>query len=160
MIHSIRSLAFILAIFVSSHAFAHNKVAVIPLYKSAQTEAAFDAADGSVALTSSDAVIRTVVMNVPSAGTIIANASGYIDLNNDAASHMGCSITKNSTTSDYSANSISGNNNAEVRFVPYGATRGFTVTEAGEVTIRLVCDEYNGTTDISDTNLTVMFFPN
>ncbi len=160
MIHFTRSLAFIIAIFISSQVFAHNKVTVIPLFKSAQTEAAFDGANGEVVLTATDTVIRTVVMNVPSAGVIIANASGYMDLNNLASSYARCSITKDSTNIDFNAAIISGGHNSQNRLIPFGATRGFDITEAGEVTFRLVCNEYSGTTDISDANLTVMFFPN
>lgn len=161
MITSIRTLFVILAILISSPAYAQDKVVVIPLLKSATpTGAAFDAADGQIDLTATDTTIRTVVVNLPSGGVVIANASGYMDLNNNAASWMACSITKDSTSYDSTAGVISRNSDTGTRFLPFGATRGFTIAEAGEVTFRLICKELGGQTDVSDTNLTVMFFPN
>lgn len=161
MINSLRTLAFIFTFLISSHVFAQDKVVVIPLLKTTTpTGAAFDGANEKVALTTTTATIRTVVVNVPSTGVVIANASGYMDLNNNPASGIACSITKNSTSYDTNAAIIAGANTAAVRFVPFGATRGFNVTEAGEITLRLVCYGVAGITDINDTNLTVMFFPN
>ena len=97
MIHSLPTLAFILILLTCNHAFAQDKVVVVPLFKSAPpTGAAFDAADDQVPLTTTDTSIRTVVVNVPSGGVVIANASGYIDLNNNTDSYARCSITKDS----------------------------------------------------------------
>ena len=90
---------------------------------------------------------------------IIANASGYMDLNDDIASWAVCEITKDSTVEGSNV-MVFGNHSTASRFTPFGATRGFNVANAGEVTIRLMCREIGGNTDVADSNLTVMFFPN
>jgi len=152
----------IFTVFTSGHVFAQDKVVVVPLGKtSLPTVAAFNSTNGQVSLTLTEATICQIVAKLTSTGIIIANASGYIDLHDVTNSKVICSITKDSTSHDDTAAIIGGGNTiSAVKLIPFGATRGFNVTEAGETTIRLVCKGSVGTSDVNDANLTVMFFPN
>lgn len=151
-------------IFSISAALAQDKVVVVPLSSSNKSGAAFEGASDFIPLPSppaGPAEIRTVTINVPSAGVIIVNASGYMDLNLDPSAHIQCEITKNSLNFSGDDIYIMGkNNDTEGELMPFGATRGFSVSEPGQSTIRLLCIAATNTSEIKDANLTVMYFPN
>jgi hypothetical protein len=111
----------------------------------------------AVALSSIAAVIRSINITAPTAGTLIVNASGYFSFPDtstlDAAR---CSITSG-TAVDLSHLIAFGENTANaMSHVPFGATRGFSVP-AGPHTINLVCEEAFGDTAIGGPELTAIF---
>lgn len=140
---------------------AQDKVVVIPLNKSSTPSgAAFDQANHATLLNNTISAIRTVTVNAPSAGVIIANASGYFDYNNIDGAHPICGITKDNTGNPADGIYIIGwNQDTGTKLVQFAGTKGFTISEAGEVTIRLNCRASETTTEVNDTSLTVMFFP-
>ena len=88
-------------------------------------------------LTPTAAVVRSLNITAPTAGTVILNASGYFAFPDtstlDAAR---CSITTG-TAVDFSHLIVFGENTANgMSHVPFGATRGFSVA-AGTHTINL-----------------------
>ena len=121
---------------------------------------AFASGDQSLELTGTDAVVRSVTMNIPAAGRVIATASGYFDfLDSSAVIERGrCSITTGTTVdfthliiqSDFGTTTVGG------VFSTFSGTRGFDVP-AGSVTVNLVCDEFAGNVQVGDTSLTALF---
>jgi hypothetical protein len=108
-------------------------------------------------LTSTAAVVRSINITAPTAGTLIVNASGYFSFPDtstlDAAR---CSITTG-TAVDLSRLIVFGENTANAMSnVPFGATRGFSVP-AGTHTINLVCEEAYGETAVGGSEVTAIF---
>ena len=108
-------------------------------------------------LTPTAAVVRSINITAPTAGTLIVSASGYFAFPDtstlDAAR---CSITTG-TAVDFSHLIVFAENTANgMSHVPFGATRGFSVP-AGTHTINLVCEEAFGDTAIGGTEVTAMF---
>jgi hypothetical protein len=108
-------------------------------------------------LTSTAAVVRSINITAPTAGTLIVNASGYFSFPDfttlDAAR---CSITTG-TAVDLSRLIVFGENTADaMSHLPFGATRGFSVP-AGTHTINLVCEEAYGDTAIGGSEVTAIF---
>ena len=108
-------------------------------------------------LTSTAAVVRSINITAPTAGTLIVNASGYFSFPDtsilDAAR---CSITTG-TAVDLSHLIAFGENTANAMSnVPFGATRGFSVPK-GTHTINLVCEEAFGDTAIGGSQVTAIF---
>ena len=110
-----------------------------------------------ILLTSTAAVVRSVNITAPTAGTVIVNATGYFAFPHttilDAAR---CSITTG-TTVDFSHLIVFGENRPDaMSHVPFGATRGFAVP-AGTYAINLVCERAYGETAIGGSELTAIF---
>ena len=108
-------------------------------------------------LTPAATVVRSIDITAPTAGTVIVNASGYFAFPDtstlDAAR---CSITTG-TAVDFSHLFAFGENAASgMSHVPFGATRGFSVS-AGTHTINLVCEEAFGDTAVGDSEVTALF---
>jgi hypothetical protein len=108
-------------------------------------------------LTPAATVVRSISITAPAAGTVIVNASGYFAFPDfttlDAAR---CSLTTG-TAVDSSHLVVFGENTPNaMSYVPFGATRGFSVA-AGTHTINLVCEEAYGDTAIGDSEVTAIF---
>ena len=108
-------------------------------------------------LTSTAAVVRSINITAPTAGSLIVSASGYFAFPDtstlDAAR---CSITMG-TAVDLSHLIVFGENSASgMSHVPFGATRGFSVG-AGAYTINLVCEEAFGDTAVGGSEITAIF---
>jgi len=122
--------------------------------------AAFASGDQSVTLTATAVVVRSVTMNIPAAGRVIATASGYFDfLDSSTTLERGrCSVTTGATIdfthliiqSDFATTTVGG------VFSAFSGTRGFDVP-AGSLTLNLVCDEFAGNVEVQDTSLTALF---
>lgn len=116
-------------------------------------------ADGnqSITLTATPAVMRTVTLTAPTAGIVVVNASGYFKLQSTANDAPRCSIVTG-TTVDFNSLIIAddGGSVASTAFVPFAATRGFSVS-AGAFTVNLVCELATGAVDVRDTLLTATF---
>ncbi len=140
-------------------ALADNKVVVIPLAADAAAPgiAEFSGGDQNIALTAPPQVIRSVTIIAPANGTVIVNASGYMG-NITAATELRCTITTG-TGVNYDYLIYAGGTSEASTFLPFGATRGFSVTQ-GEHTYNLVCEVGFGAARIKDSNLTAMYFPN
>lgn len=97
------------------------------------------------ALSTTAAVVRSVTLTAPSAGTVIATASGFFTFGNPTVVENGRCYLETGTTVNPSnqlvnAEEPSGVPNSMFR-VPFGATRGISVS-AGPVTINLLCDAF------------------
>jgi hypothetical protein len=98
----------------------------------------FSGGEQSVSLAAADAVVRSVTIVAPAAGTVLVNASGVFGFN-DALTAEGarCSITATLTTLDF-AHLIYASEAAAaaLAFVPFAGSRGFPVA-AGATTFNL-----------------------
>jgi hypothetical protein len=119
----------------------------------------FSSGNQSLALTSADVVVRSVVIEAPSDGIAIVFASGYADFT-DPFSHDGarCAITTGTAIDFnhliYATEGAVGDQNS----VPFSATRGYEVLR-GTNTFNLVCDEVSGQVALDDSSLTAIFLP-
>jgi hypothetical protein len=112
----------------------------------------------SVALTSTDTTVRAITVTAPTSGYVVVNASGYFDFTNMAGlDGARCSITTG-TTIDFSHLIIAQDNSTAIQWLPFGATRGFSVS-SGSTVYRLVCDEFAGNVNVEDTSMTGIFVP-
>ena len=100
---------------------------------------------------------RSINITAPTAGTLIVNASGYFAFPDRSTLDLArCSLTTG-TAVDFSHLTAFGENTADaMSYVPFGATRGFSVP-AGTHTINLVCEEVYGDTAVGDSELTAIF---
>ena len=123
------------------------------------TTANFSGANHSNALGPA-AVFRTVFINAPAAGRLIVSASGYFDFNSAGLEDARCSINIGldapAVDGDALIIATDSGNTAMIGFVPFAATRGFTVA-AGTHLLRLICQLNSGVVDINDTQLTAIF---
>jgi hypothetical protein len=122
--------------------------------------AAFTSSSGTVALTSVQTVIRTVVVDVPAAGTVIANASGYFALRSAAQDLAACSIAfgANNLIPGFEILADDFGVVASTAFVPMAQTRGFTIgPPSSSLTVNLVCEERAGSVEIRNATLTALF---
>ena len=108
-------------------------------------------------LTPAATVVRSINITAPTAGTLIVNASGYFAFPDRSTLDLArCSLTTG-TAVDFSHLTAFGENTADaMSYVPFGATRGFSVP-AGTHTINLVCEEVYGDTAVGDSELTAIF---
>jgi hypothetical protein len=120
-------------------------------------EAGADFAGGNqdLDLLDTDTVVRSVTITAPRSGVVIVNASGYFDFGS-AAGIGRCSITTGTTLN--LAYLIIAEGDAATTWIPFGATRGFTVGK-GSTTFNLVCDGTLGVAEIFDTNITAIYVP-
>jgi hypothetical protein len=118
--------------------------------------AAFAGGAQTVELTGANATVRSVSINVQTAGTVVVNASGNFDFGAAAGASGRCSITLGSGV-DFNNLIIGGEAAAAgTRWVPFAGTRGFSVA-AGTFTFNLVCHESSGDVSVRDTQMTAIF---
>jgi hypothetical protein len=108
-------------------------------------------------LTATAAVVRSITITAPAAGTLIVNASGFFAFPDtstlDAAR---CSITTGIAVDSSHLIAFGENTASGMSHVPFGATRGFSVA-AGTHTINLVCEEAFGDTAVGGSEVTAIF---
>ena len=158
-----------------STSYAQNNVVVVPLLgdDAAPGIAGYVSQAGQVHITSTDQVIISLGMMLPSAGKVITNVSGstIVDTKNEAYA-LRCSVNKNTQSVDFSDGA-----DFQTRMqhptpnaptfgpgfnysIPFASTRGFEVNKGG-VTFYLVCDLDPGqNVQVRNAQLTAMFFPN
>jgi hypothetical protein len=115
---------------------------------------------GTVGLTATAQVIRTVSLAIPAAGTVIANASGYFALRSGGQDLAACSIAfgANSVIPGYEILADDFGVVASTAFVPMAQTRGFDFTgPVSSFTVNLICEERAGSVEIRNATLTAMF---
>jgi len=119
-------------------------------------EAGADGTGGnqSFALSPADIAVRQVTITAPSAGRVIVNASGYFFFSPSGIGR--CSITTGGTI-DFN-NLIYSRSSGGSESDAWGATRIY-IQAANTTTYRLVCDEFNGTVSVADTQLNAIFVP-
>jgi hypothetical protein len=110
-------------------------------------------------VTGTDEIVKSVFISAPSSGKVIVNASGYFRFGSTTTVDGGrCCITTGNTI-DFSHLIIADENQANIMdYVPFGATRGFNVSE-GTTRFNLVCDSFSGTIRIGDPTMTAIFVP-
>ena len=136
--------------------------------------AAFDGGELSVDLTAADTVYRSVTIDAPSDGVIVANSSAYLFdpdarhvvrsgrcLRRDPArpsSGKRCSITTG-TSHDFSylqyGDTEGGRGNLPSEAI--SGTRHFAVSAGSSTTINLVCDEFLSDAHLADPALSAVF---
>ncbi len=120
--------------------------------------AGVDSAEGgqTFPVSAAPAVVRAVVISAPSAGLVLANASGFFSL--DASSLTTCSISLNASV-DFT-HAIEGYAPASVTLhMPFSGSRLYEVP-AGNTAIYLVCSRTGGASIVYDSVLTALFIPN
>ncbi len=98
-------------------------------------------------------VMRSVTLTVPTAGTVIVNASGY--LQPLGAGRGQCVITTGLFDSGYATDAVLNGLSGLARF-PFGLTRAFAVVP-GSFTVHLMCMRLAGQLWIGNTSLTAFF---
>lgn len=118
----------------------------------APPRASFAGGNQLLTLTAAAMVVRTVSLTAPAAGTVIVNASGFFNFYGPGQNGGTCSISLLPLL-DTSAASMA--TSGTVGYVPYAATRGFSVAP-GTFTANLVCtgSSYVG---FLDSSLTAIF---
>jgi hypothetical protein len=112
----------------------------------------------ATALDGSDQIIRTVTLNIPSSGTVVANATGLIGLDSSGSDGAWCSITTGTVVDEASFLVVIEYEGTSIRWMSLGGSRFFNVT-AGTFTIRLVCTGLAGSTRILSPALSALFIP-
>jgi hypothetical protein len=112
-----------------------------------------------IPLTTAYTVIRTVTLQIPANGTVLANSDGIFRLNGATVDGAVCSITQSTAVISLSQLSqVEEVTAAAIRYVPFGGTRMFAVTP-GTFTVNLVCQGYLGITSVFSPNLNALFIP-
>jgi hypothetical protein len=129
--------------------------------ESGESRAAHSAVVQTVALTSTDVVVRSVTITPTADGKIIATAAATFG-RADLSQFIGrCSITTGSTVDPSSAHYVTfpgvGATLSDVQNL--AGTRGFDVAAGVPVTVRLVCDRSSGNGGITASSLTAVFAP-
>ncbi len=163
MINSVKArtpiLALILFVFGAGYTFAANRVVVIPMAADSApaTTAFYAGANQYTTLTTTALVVRELAVTTSGQGKILVNVSGDFSLFT-TTSKVNCSLRDDDTLSiDETAIIVALNST----FVPFAATRGFSVSEAGVTQISLLCKR-NTPADgaaVVDTQMTAMFIP-
>ena len=123
--------------------------------------AAFISGDQTFAVTAANQVVRSLNLNVLSAGTVIVSTSGSFNLDSAARDSAICSIVTglvSDSSHEFIGAEETGGPNA-VRFMPFSYSRGFSVAAGAATTFRLVCSLFAGTVSIIDSSLTAIFVP-
>jgi len=144
-----------------SNAYAVDRVVIIPMLGEKNTLLSeYHAAQGHYWLDGNDSVIRTLTINAPSRGKILASASGSVTGTAlYPALSAQCSITNGAVQLDNTALvSVSAN---YPNATPMALNRGFDISAASAITIKLVCKRYvlSGSGTITNTSLTALFIP-
>jgi hypothetical protein len=118
---------------------------------------AFAPAGDTVELTEANAPVRSVSINVQTAGTVVVNASGYFDFGAAApAASARCSIAQGIFVDSNNMFRGGETTGATTRFVPFAGTRGFSVT-AGTFTFYLACQASGANVKVEDSQMTAIF---
>jgi hypothetical protein len=123
-------------------------------------EAGADFAGGGqfFGLTGGNDIIRSVTITAPTAGRVIANASGSSHFSDNATfESMSCSITTGVVIDTPNISASEATAASGITDMPFGVTRGFIVA-AGSTTFNLVCNGSN-TVFIHNSSLTAIFVP-
>ena len=125
----------------------------------AAPRAAFASADQTEDLTTSTTtLVRSVTLAAPAAGTILVNASAYLQFTGAATDDLvQCSITTGTGIDTSHLTIASEGTSADDNYAPYAATRGFSVTAGSSTTVNLVCSTFTGTATLRDSSLTALF---
>jgi hypothetical protein len=119
--------------------------------------AQFAGGDQLLPLTVNAAVVRSINITAPTAGTLIVNASGHFFFPDQTTLDVArCSITTGTEIDFSHLIAFAENTTDAMIYIPFGATRGFSVA-AGMHTINLVCEEAYGDTAVGDSELTAIF---
>ncbi len=126
----------------------------------ANSQAGHSAGTQQVALTSdTDVVVRSVTIVPTANGKVVANASGTMSRLIEPFTPR-CSITTGTTVDTVTGQLMTITGAGLGDGFPFAITRGFDVSEGVAVTVRLVCDRFTGTGQISASSLTAVFAPN
>jgi hypothetical protein len=123
-----------------------------------QSVAAYAGGDQQVALTTADQVVRSVSITAPAAGTVIVNSSGYVWLASGTSVIARCSLTTGTTVDGTAMQYVEIQGNPNASDVVSG-TRGYDVAAGDNLTVNLVCDEFSGQANVSDTWISAIFVP-
>lgn len=110
--------------------------------------------NGSVGVTTSDAVVLSVTITPPSSGTVKAESALSGLVNNDA---ILCTLT---TGSGYDGTFEQGGSDAGSEIVSLSGMRMFPATGGVPLTVNLVCHSSASAASVFDPVLTAEFFPN
>jgi len=112
-----------------------------------------------VALTFSDATIRTVTLTIPSSGTVVANATGMFAFGSAATiDGAWCSITTGTTATGDNYLVVMESSADALEYTTVSGTRFFPVTP-GTLTVRLVCRTLGGSANFYSPALNALFIP-
>jgi hypothetical protein len=125
----------------------------------ARSMAAYSGGDQQIALTTTDQVVRSVSITAPAAGKVIVNSSGYVWLASGADVIARCSLTTGTSLESVSYQFVEIHSSGSASDVVSG-TRGYDVTAGQNLTVNLVCDEFSGQANVSDTWISAIFVPN
>jgi len=134
-------------------------------YEAAALRTGADWAEGyqDGVLAAGNNVLRSVTVSAPAAGVVLVNTSGYFGFQSGGFDTVSCSITTGTATESMgSGNSFAGNdgnNNSGVMTMPFSGVRAFSVSGAGDFTVRLVCSPGLGTVYVYNSKLTALFVP-
>ena len=142
----------------SNFATSHVKIEILGYYFPAEIPSNFASVDSENSVTSPETV-ETVVINAPSSGKVIVNASGYARFSTSGSDGGRCSITTGTTIDFAHLMIFDDDGGSGMTFMPFAGTRGFNVG-SGNTTFRLVCDRFQGGISIGDPNMTAIFTKN
>lgn len=113
----------------------------------------------NVPLTSTPQAVRSVTLEIPTTGTVVANAAGLFALANSTSVDGGwCSITTGSAMDEGSYLLVQEWSPDALTYAPFGGTRFFSVTP-GTFTVRLLCITFSGTAVVHVPTLNALFIP-
>jgi hypothetical protein len=114
----------------------------------------------NVPLSSSPQIVRSVTLQIPANGTVVANAAGLFGFSSSSISEGGwCSITPQTSMDEGSYLLEQEWAPDALAYVSFGGTRFFSVTP-GAFTVRLVCVIFNGATVVvHNPTLNALFIP-
>ncbi|MBN1580409.1 MAG: hypothetical protein JXA89_06875 [Anaerolineae bacterium] len=122
----------------------------------------FSGGDQEEQLTTTDKIVRSVVIDAPAPGIVIVNASGFADFNGSDLDAISCSITPETTvdTNYQMLSSDFGATSSTSQLAPFALTRGFDVS-SGTYTYNLVCKlgTASSLVEAQDTNINAIFIP-
>jgi len=143
----------------SSKAFAADRVVIIPMLgekNSLLSES--DAEQGLTQVRPETLTIRTLSLNAPTKGMVLASASASVVGSSSIQDVSArCSITNGSTEMDDTAliSALSKYPDA----TPISLNREFNISASGTITINLVCQSTTRTTSLANSRLTALFIP-
>jgi hypothetical protein len=112
----------------------------------------------TVTLTPDPQVVRTIVLNAPSAGLVLVNASGFFEFDSTTIDRVGCSISTTTTVEHTFATYVYEAAANSLAVAPLATTRGFAVS-AGSHTYNLVCYKEAGNATVRRASVTGIFIP-
>jgi hypothetical protein len=124
-------------------------------------EAGADFSDGNqfLSLNSTATNVRSVTIDAPGDGIVIAMASGSFQFAlAQIREYARCSLTMGSTIDTTHLFEVQGGLPGDFDKVPFSAIRGFNVSD-GPNTFNLVCEEVAGIVDVVDSTIAALFVP-